>query len=200
MTEARVGRLLAASLHQAIADELPLRLEFYEHWLRSEGLRDGSIGLGPITAVVGFLRTEGDGYDRVMARAGQLAAEWTVASMPAARRRWIGWLPRPLRARAALGVAAGIVRSICSSSRASVRVRRRSARLVVTASLFCTARARPSSPLCGFYAALAAGTLSRFGVPAAAELERCHALGGGACVVALDLVRAGAAAGPARAA
>ena len=31
--DARIGRVLVASLHQAIADVLPDRLEFYENWL-----------------------------------------------------------------------------------------------------------------------------------------------------------------------
>ncbi|MEO8070473.1 MAG: hypothetical protein ABI652_03655, partial [Acidobacteriota bacterium] len=99
MTDTRTGRLLAACLHQAIVDVLPQRLDFYENWLHSEGLRDGSIGLAPITAVVGFLRTEGAAYDAVVARAGQLAADWTVASLASVPRRVIIWLPRRLRAR-----------------------------------------------------------------------------------------------------
>src|SRR5262249_8459046 len=39
MSEARIGRVLVASLHQAIADLLPTRLEFYENWLNVAGLR-----------------------------------------------------------------------------------------------------------------------------------------------------------------
>ena len=31
--DARIGRVLIASLHQAIADVLPTRLGFYENWL-----------------------------------------------------------------------------------------------------------------------------------------------------------------------
>ena len=45
MNDAVVGRLLVASLHQAIADLLPTRLEFYEAWLNPGGLREGRIGL-----------------------------------------------------------------------------------------------------------------------------------------------------------
>ena len=45
MNDAVVGRLLVASLHQAIADLLPTRLEFYEAWLTPGGLREGRIGL-----------------------------------------------------------------------------------------------------------------------------------------------------------
>jgi len=200
MTEARVGRLLSACLHQAIMDMLPQRLEFYEHWLNSEGLRDGSIGIGPITAVLGFLRTEGDGYDRVVSRAGRLAAEWTIASLPAFRRRYIGWLPRRLRAWAALRVAAGIVRDISSVSRASVKVRKRAARFAVTTSLFCAVREAQQLPLCGFYAAVAAESLTRFDVPARGHVERCRAVDGGVCTVALDLTGAASAAGQAMAA
>ena len=33
MTDAGVGRLLVASLHQGIQDVLPTRLDFYESWL-----------------------------------------------------------------------------------------------------------------------------------------------------------------------
>jgi predicted hydrocarbon binding protein len=190
MTEAHIGRLLAPCLHQAILDVVPQRLEFYEHWLRSEGLRDGSIGLAPTTAVLGFLRTEGDNYDRVMARAGRLAAEWTIDVMSAFRRRCIGWLPRPLRARAALRVAASIVRSVCSTSRASARVRRGHARFVVRRSLFCAVREAQSTPLCGFYAALAVETLTRLGVPAAGRVIECSAVAGTRCTVTIRLAEA----------
>ena len=43
MTDAAVGRLLVASLHQSIADLLPTRLEFYESWLNPSGLREGRV-------------------------------------------------------------------------------------------------------------------------------------------------------------
>ena len=107
MTEARVGRLVPACLHQAIQEALPRRLDFYENWLHSQGLHDGSIGLAPLTAVLGFLRTEGQGYNDVVRRAGVLAAEWTVASMSPSRRRFVGSLPRALRLRAGMRVALG---------------------------------------------------------------------------------------------
>ena len=69
MSEPRIGRLLVASLHQAIADVLPSRLEFYENWLSVSGLREGTMGLAPLFAVLSFLRTEGAGYDQITARA-----------------------------------------------------------------------------------------------------------------------------------
>ena len=60
MREAGIGRVLVASLHQGIADILPTRLAFYENWLNAEGLREGTIGLAPLFAVLSFLRTEGE--------------------------------------------------------------------------------------------------------------------------------------------
>jgi len=200
MTEARVGRLLAACLHQAILDHLPQRIEFYEHWLHSEGLRDGNIGLSPMIAVLGFLRTEGEAYDLVASRAGQLAAEWTLTSFSGFERRIITALPRPFRARMALRVAARIVRSICSASNASSRVRRRAARFTVKSSLFCDVREHQAAPLCAFYHAVAVATLARLGVPAVGRFESCHAVSGGTCLITLELFGADAAADPAMAA
>jgi hypothetical protein len=200
MTEARIGRLLGACLHQAIFDVLPDRLEFYEHFLRPDGLREGTIGLAPMTAVVGFLRTEGAAYDPVMARAGHLAAEWTVASLPAVRRRAIAWLPRGLRVRAALRVARALVRDVYATSRASTLVHRNQARVEVTSSLFCEVREVHAAPLCGFYLALIVETLRQFDVGAHGRLEQCHAVSGGPCVVTLELLEAVASPAPAVAA
>ncbi len=191
MTEVRIGRLLAASLHQAISEVLPDRLEFYEYWLSSEGLRDGSIGAAPISAVLGFLRTEGPAYDAVVAKAGEFAAAWTVASLAPYRRRTIAWLPRMLRARAALRVAATIVRGVNSASRTSMRVRGQRARVELTSSMFCTVRDARATPLCGFYVAVAIEALRQFDLPAVGTIERCRAVSGGTCVIALDVTGTG---------
>ncbi len=72
MHEAGIGRVLVASLHQGIADILPTRLGFYENWLNAEGLRDGTIGLAPLYAVLSFLRQEGDSYALITTRAGRV--------------------------------------------------------------------------------------------------------------------------------
>ena len=88
MPEAVIGRVLIASLHQSIADLLPTRLTFYENWLNAEGMREGTIGLAPLYAVLSFLRQEGEAYNRITTRAGEYAAEWTAASMsPGETRR-----------------------------------------------------------------------------------------------------------------
>ena len=124
MSEPRIGRVLVASLHQAIADVLPARLEFYENWLNPHGLREGPIGLAPLSAVLSFLRREGEAYAAVTTRAGEYAGEWSVRSLPAMRRRLISALPGPLRSRAALRAARTLVRDTYPGSRAIIRVKR----------------------------------------------------------------------------
>ncbi len=200
MTEGHVGRLVAACLHQAILDVLPQRIDYYEEWLRPDGLRDGRIGLGPITAVIGFLRTEGEAYNRVMERAGALAADWTVDSMTSFGRRMVGGLPGWLRTRTAARVAARIVRSVLSTSAASARVRRGQVRFDVKDSLFCTVRDRQALPLCMFYSAAAQRTLDRFGIRARARIDRCRAVSGTSCLILLDLSPAATVVDPAKAA
>src|SRR5690349_20963441 len=98
MSEPRIGRFLVASLHQAIAELLPDRLEFYENWLSVSGLREGTIGLASLLAVLSFLRGEGDAYHDVVSRAGGHAAVWTVNGLPGLERRLMLTLPLRLRA------------------------------------------------------------------------------------------------------
>jgi len=182
-------------------DVLPQRIDYYEEWLRPDALRDGRIGLAPITAVLGFLRTERDDtHDRVMARAGRLAADWTVDSLPAVRRRIIRALPRWLRARAAARAATGIVRDVLSTSRATARVRRSQMRLSVDESLFCSVREPQPAPLCAFYSAVAVRSLERFGLTAHSRIDRCRAVSGGLCVILLTLAAAAYVADSAQAA
>jgi bacteriochlorophyll 4-vinyl reductase len=177
MTEARIGRVLVASLHQAIADLLPTRLEFYENWLNVAGLREGTIGLAPLTAVLSFLRTEGHAYGLITQRAGEYAAAWTFENVPALERRLIRALPAGLRARAALRKARALVRATYPSSRAITRVKRGVATVDLRGSLFCEVRETSMEPLCGFYAAAIAGVLKLFDVTAAAQVRECRAAG-----------------------
>jgi len=175
MNEPRIGRVLVASLHQAIADVLPDRLEFYENWLTAPGLREGTIGLAPFSAVVSFLRGEGPEYQRITARAGEYAADWTVGSMSAFERRVINALPAALRTRGALRTASALVRSTYPGSRVIVRVRRGTASIDLRGSLFCEVREATDLPLCGFYAAAIARVLHQFGLRADAQVHECRA-------------------------
>jgi hypothetical protein len=187
MTEAHLGRLLPACLHQAIAEALPDRLEFYEEWLDPVGLRNGSIGVAPLLAITGFLRTEGNVYDAVVARAGTLAAQWSVEALPPYQRRIAASLPAGLRSRFGLRLARRIVRDVLSTSSATCTVSRGQATVRVHASVFCSVRERQTSPLCGFYRALVVEALRAFQVPARAAIESCRAVSGSACVIAVDM-------------
>src|SRR3954467_14038822 len=177
MSEARIGRVLVASLHQAIADLLPTRLEFYENWLNVAGLREGTIGLAPLTAVLSFLRTEGHAYNLITSRAGEYAAAWTFENVSPMERRVIRALPAWLRSRAALRHARALVRAPYPSSRAITRLRRGVATVDLRGSLFCEVREASLEPLCGFYASAIAGVLKLFDVTADARVSGGRALG-----------------------
>src|SRR5438094_10175687 len=129
MREAGIGRVLVASLHQGIADILPTRLGFYENWLNAEGLREGTIGLAPLYAVLSFLRQEGDAYQMITTRAGEYAAEWTVESMSPVQRAVIRAAPRWIRERLLVRLSRQLVRNTYVGSRVIPRLRRGTARL-----------------------------------------------------------------------
>jgi hypothetical protein len=178
MSEPRIGRVLVASLHQAIADLLPTRLEFYENWINVSGLREGTIGLGPLSAVLSFLRSEGQAYNLITERAGEYAADWTVGTLSALERRFIRALPMPLRSRAALRTARRLVRDTYPGSRAIIRIKKGTASVDLRGSLFCEVREASVLPLCGFYAAAIARVLHLFALHANAEVSQCRAAGG----------------------
>ena len=188
MREAGIGRVLVASLHQGIADILPTRLDFYENWLNAEGLREGTIGLAPLHAVLSFLRQEGAAYQMITTRAGEYAAEWTIASMPQLQRALIKAAPPWVRSRLLLGQARRLVHASYQGSRAISRMRRGTARIDVRASIFCTVREPVPSPLCGYYAAAFTKMLGMFNVGAQTEVVACRGTGEPTCVLKLALV------------
>jgi len=181
MTEVRVGPLVFSSLYEAIRELLPERLEFYENWLHGDRLPDRRGSPAPMAAVLGFLRTEGPNYDRVMERAGQVAAVWTVEALTPWKRTAAARLPAALRARAAVRVVSSLVRSVHEPSRLSRRMRRGQVELDVTASLFCAVREAPRAPLCRFYLAAVLETLRQFNLTAQGRLTDCRAIGGSRC-------------------
>ncbi|MEO6239599.1 MAG: hypothetical protein ABIQ52_21595 [Vicinamibacterales bacterium] len=188
MSESRIGRVLVASLHQSIADLLPTRLEFYENWLNVAGLREGTIGLAPLTAVLSFLRTEGHAYDLITSRAGEYAAAWTFENVPALKVRLIRRLPPALRARAALGTARALVHATYPGSRAITKLTRGQVTVDIRGSLFCEVREVSTEPLCGFYASGIARVLQLFDVSAEAQVSECRASGARrSCLVSVTL-------------
>jgi bacteriochlorophyll 4-vinyl reductase len=188
MREAGIGRVLVASLHQGIADILPTRLTFYENWLNAEGLREGTIGLAPLYAVLSFLRQEGDAYQMITTRAGEYAAEWTVQSMPPLRRATIKAVPAWLRSRMLLRIAGQLVRNTYQGSRVISRQRRGLVSVDLRASIFCTVREPVHHPLCGFYAAAFTRLLELFNMRARAEMVACRGTGEPTCVMKLALL------------
>ena len=195
MNDAGIGRLLVASLHQAISDLLPTRLEFYEAWLHPTGLRDGKIGLAPLAAVLSFLRQEGEPYRLVTARAGEYAAEWSVLDMSPLRRRWILAMPAVIRARLVMRLTRSLIRRTYAGSRASGKWRRGRGAVDIRASIFCEVRDRVEQPLCEFYAAAIRRLMHLFDLDVDVDVERCRATRGGAQCQMAVLVRPSAAAG-----
>ena len=187
MREAGIGRVLVASLHQGIADILPTRLAFYENWLNAEGLREGTIGLAPLYAVLSFLRQEGDAYRLITTRAGEYAAEWTVQSMPPVQRAMMKAAPVWLRSRMLLRLARQLVHSSYTGSRAIARLRRGTASFDLRASVFCQVREPVAHPLCGFYAAAFTRLLGLFDIGARTEVVACRGTGETTCVLKMAL-------------
>jgi bacteriochlorophyll 4-vinyl reductase len=183
MSDPGVGRVLVASLHQAIADILPTRLSFYENWLDAEGLREGTIGLAPLYAVLSFLRQEGAAYDKITTRAGEYAAEWTVQSLPPLRRTLIRATPARLRGRMLMRLGRELVRGTYQGSRAIFRIHRGLARVDVRASVFCTVREPVAHPLCGFYAAAFTRLLHIFELGGTTQVMACRGTGESSCIL-----------------
>lgn len=191
MTDAAVGRMLVASLHQGIADLLPTRLEFYESWLNPAGLRDGKIGLAPLTAVLSFLRQEGESYRQVAARAGEYTAEWTIADLAPFRRAVIRAAPPSIRLRLALRVARRMVQQTFGGSTAVVHRRKERVAIDIRGSIFCAVRERAQQPLCEFYVAAIRRMMHLFGLDVDIGTDSCRATGSGECIMSM-LVRADA--------
>lgn len=188
MREAGIGRVLVASLHQGIADILPTRLDFYENWLNAEGLREGTIGLAPLHAVLSFLRQEGDAYRTITSRAGEYAADWTVQSMSSVQRGMLKASPVWLRTYFVMRLARHLVKTTYQGSRALSRVRRGTASLDVRASIFCTVREPVSFPLCVFYAAAIDRFLTLFNVPGRTDVVACRGTGQTTCMLKVAIV------------
>jgi hypothetical protein len=176
--DVRVGRVLVAALQQAIAEELPTRTEFYDHWLGPDGRRDGTLGQAPMTAVIGFLRTEGAAYDRVVESAGRMVAAWTWTDAGSWARVWVPRLPRWWRARAVCSRIKSVVADTCPATVVKTTVARGVVTVDVKASVFCGAREIPPAPLCGFYSALVMAMFASAGLVVSGQMERCRARAG----------------------
>lgn len=190
--DVRVGRVLIAALQQAIAEEAPARAEFYDHWLEPERRRDGTLGLAPMTAVVGFLRTEGEAYGRIVAAAGRYVGQWTWRERSGWRRQVMRAMPRPVRIRSVARTFATIVAETCPATGVRTQVRGSAVSIAVTQSVFCGSRERPAAPLCGCYAAVFVSLCEEAGLVATGTMTSCRAGGvlgekGGTCTGEFDV-------------
>jgi hypothetical protein len=188
MHDGGVGRLLVASLHQGIADLLPTRLEFYESWLNSSGLRDGRIGLAPLAAVLSFLRSEGEPYYLVAARAGEYTAEWSVAEVAPWYRAFVQLMPPGIRTRLVTRMAQQMIRSTYGGSRVLVRRGKDGNRVDIRGSVFCEVREAVAHPLCEYYAAALRRLMHLFQLDVDVQIESCRGAGGTYCLMTM-LVR-----------
>ena len=175
MREPRIGRLVIAALHQAIAEALPLRLEFYENWLKPLGLlREGKhIGPAPFSAALSFLRREDVGlYDSITGRAGVLAADWRADFLRWSGRRWArsaaGMVAQPI---GAAGDAPHQPRRLSEHARALPRpeAAKRASRSPGRPSARCASR---STGRCArFYAGVVRRLMAAYGLAATVRLE-----------------------------
>jgi len=181
VTDDGIGRLLVASLHQAIGDVLPTRLDYYEHWLSPMGLREGRSGLAPLGAVLSFLRQEGESpYHTVMTAAGRYSAEWQFAD-GGAGQRLTRWLPRRLRRRAALRRARGLLQMAYQPLRVTTSVSRSHGTVVVDRSVFCTLREPWPWPTCTYLSGAITRHPELHGLDAYVRIYHCRGQADAAC-------------------
>ncbi len=188
MSEARIDRLLAAALHQAIVDLLPERIEFYESYLRPRGWREDAVNLAPVTAVLSFLRHEEPGtYDAVMVQAASYASTWWMAHQPWHVRAGGRLLPVSLRLRQVGRIAKRHFEQSYRGTKVKVRVRRRALELEVRGSIFCSSREHAHEPHCRYYLAFLEALLTRATFRRHGSFPACRALGGDCCIVRVDV-------------
>jgi hypothetical protein len=187
MTDAAVGRLRVASLHQGIADLLPMRLEFYEAWLHPSGLREGRIGLAPLAAVLSFLRLEGAPYHLIAARAGEYTADWTVAELSPFRKKMLLAMPPAIRKRMIVSIAQWMAQSTYGDTYVKVQWRQWRGAVELKSSLFCEVREPVASPLCEFYASALRRLMSTFNLDADVVMEECRATGATRCAMSVTV-------------
>lgn len=193
MSEARINRLLAAALHQAIADLLPSRLDFYESYLRPRGWREDAVSLAPITAVLSFLRHEdADTYDDVMVRAATYASDWWMARQPWHVRVAARVLPARLRLRQVGALARRHFESSYRGTKVRTRVRRRRLEVEIRGSIFCSSRDHLALPRCRYYLAFIEALLAGDPRISSGTIVSCRGRGADVCVVAVDVGEAGA--------
>jgi hypothetical protein len=192
--DATVGRVLLASLHQAIAEVLPARLDVYEHWL-SSAPDESAIAVESFAAMLACLHQEGEASDLIVTSAGRHAAVRSFHQMPAMRRAWLRALPRRLRAGKVVRLAARMLPALHPDTRIDMTRRGGTVFFNIDGSPFCAPDRSGAHPSCGFYAEALATYLQLFDLRAAVRVSRCRASGSRSCLLMVlpDQARAAAA-------
>ena len=188
MSDAKIGRLVVASLHQAIAECLPTRLEFYEYWLNTRKLGNEAIGRDKLGTTFSFLRHEKSvQYATVIALAGRYTADWTVESWSGLRQASLRALPSFVRRWIVLRSAARALRRLGTARHVTLLSGQSNLVMATVAdSIFCDPRASVSTPLCGFFESTLTRFLEHFDLPVDADTARCRAVDGERCIVMIQ--------------
>lgn len=183
MSDARIDRLMAAAIHQAIGEVVPARLQFYESYLRPRAWREDAVSLAPVAAVLSFLRHEPPGtFDAVMASAAAHAARWVYAELPWRVRATRRVSPSLVRVRRLGRIAREQLQRSYGGTRVAVSVRRGQVTVEVRGSIFCSSRDASSAPHCRYYLAFFECLFGLDGISVTdGTLERCRAHGGDTC-------------------
>lgn len=180
--DAIVERVLLASLHQAIAEVLPARLEFYEKWLKAPELDSPELDAASFTAMLGSLRNEGDVSDLVVSRAGQHAGARSFEKLFVLTRAYLRVLPRRMRARRAVRLVVAFLPALYPETRADMIQRGGTVFIGIDGSPFCSARGPAIHPSCDFYSSAIETFLTRFKLHPAVRVSRCRASGSKSCL------------------
>jgi hypothetical protein len=187
MSEPRISRVVVGALHQALSDQLPLRLDFYEEYLRPMRLREGRIGAASFLAALSFLRREGSAWEPVMVRAGRHAADWVFDGLSPLQRAWRRHLPVGWRFRTAVRLVRDLVVDTMPRSGAKFVIHRRRGRLDIRGSAFCDVRERATSPMCRFYGAALERFCELLDVDVRIMWEGCRAMGDDHCALLFQI-------------
>jgi hypothetical protein len=179
---ATVGRVLLASLHQAIAEVLPERLEFYERWLTPPPDAKG-LGVASFMAMLSFLQREEGAADAVTARAGQYAAVRALRDLHVLQRAYLRVLPRRLRARRAIRLLVRELPSLYPETQIDTIRRRGTIFVGIEESPFCIAQRPSDRPSCSFYASTITTFQQLLDVRPAVRVSRCRSAGSKSCLL-----------------
>ncbi|MGH9161730.1 MAG: hypothetical protein ACRD2X_17330 [Vicinamibacteraceae bacterium] len=188
MGEGRIDRLVAASIHQAIADCLPLQLEFYETWLKPFNWRKSELSVASISAVLSFLRREGDAYGDVVKTAGRYAAQWTYDDLPWSTRIVAQRLvPRAFRVRRLLHLASQLLGTTSREGRLTVRTSGPAPVVELAGSVFCEVRSPSDVPLCAYYADAIEHLFRLDRFHCSVSIVTCRAMGAACCTFTITV-------------